>query len=79
MVLIINVFLASKGWFWGVTLGLQIMFYILAIVGHITKTGNKYIKLITYYVMTVIAQWHGVINIITGKAKPTWSKAESTR
>lgn len=29
--------------------------------------------------MTVIAQWHGVYNIITGKAKPTWAKAESTR
>ena len=79
MVLITNIFLVPRGWFWGVTLALQILFYILALVGHITKTGNKYIKLITYYVMTVIAQWHGVINIITGKAKPTWSKAESTR
>lgn len=32
-----------------------------------------------YYGMTVIAQIHGVINILTGKAKPVWEKAESTR
>ena len=32
-----------------------------------------------YYGMTVIAQLHGVINIITGHAKPVWEKAESTR
>ena len=32
-----------------------------------------------YYGMTVLAQIYGVINIITGKAKPIWEKAESTR
>ena len=29
--------------------------------------------------MTIVAQWRGVINIVTGKSKPTWEKAESTR
>lgn len=77
--LLTNVFLAPRGWFWVIMLAGQVAFYTLALIGYITKTENKYVKLITYYVMTVIAQWHGVYNIITGKAKPTWSKAESTR
>lgn len=55
------------------------MFYLTALAGWITKSENKLIKIIFYYCMTVIAQWNGVINIITGKAKPTWEKAESTR
>lgn len=79
MGLITNILLATQGWIWILTLVGQILFYALALVGHITKTRNKYVKLITYYVMTVISQWHGVYNIITGKAKPTWQKAESTR
>ena len=79
IVLITNIILSSQGWFWMITLIGQLLFYALAFIGHITKAGNKYLKLITYYVMTVLSQWHGVYNIITGKAKPTWSKAESTR
>ena len=35
--------------------------------------------MVYYYCMTVFAQIVGVKNIITGKAKPFWEKAESTR
>ena len=45
----------------------------------IIKGKTLIIRFICYYGMTVIAQIHGVINIITGKAKPVWEKAESTR
>ena len=72
-------YLAFESIFWFITFACQILFYVLAIVGIFTKSSNKLIKLISYYTITVVAQWHGVYNIITGKAKPTWAKAESTR
>ena len=61
------------------TLVINVLFAITGGWFWITKSKNKLIKIIFYYCMTVIAQWNGVINIITGKAKPTWEKAESTR
>lgn len=80
LTLVINVLFAiTGGWFWRTVLIGQAIFYLTALVGWITKSKNKLIKIIFYYCMTVIAQWNGVINIITGKAKPTWEKAESTR
>ena len=80
IVLSVSVPLAILGsWFWKALLIFQLFFYILALLGWITKSGNKIIRIITYYCMTILAQWKGVINIITGKAKPVWEKAESTR
>jgi len=80
LVLVINIPLAIFGnWFWKIMLTLQTLFYLIAIIGWITKSGNRIVKIISYYCMTVLAQWKGVINVITGKAKPVWEKAESTR
>ena len=79
LLLILSFILAPRGVFWMIMLIGQLAFYALALIGQFTRTENRYIHLITYYAMTVAAQWHGVFNIITGKAKPTWSKAESTR
>ncbi len=80
LVLLINVSLAILGvFFWKITLGFQVVFYLIAIIGWITKSGNRIVKIVFYYCMTVMAQWKGVINIVTGKSKPVWEKAESTR
>ncbi|MEM4997262.1 glycosyltransferase family 2 protein [Priestia sp. SB1] len=57
----------------------QVLFYLLAVIRVFTKSDNKYLTLIYYYCVTVMAQWVGVFNILTGKAKPFWEKAESTR
>jgi len=57
----------------------QVLFYLLALVKLISKSNNKYLTLIYYYCVTLLAQWVGVYNILTGKAKPFWEKAESTR
>ncbi|WP_060929365.1 glycosyltransferase [Anaerococcus tetradius] len=65
--------------FWLIAFLVQIAFYLLALVGIVTKSHNKLIKLISYYVMTIAAQWKGVYNIISGKRKATRAKAESTR
>jgi hypothetical protein len=56
-----------------------VLFYLLALVKVIAKVDNKLINLVYYYVITIIAQWVGVYNILAGKAKPFWEKAESTR
>ncbi|SHG03348.1 glycosyltransferase [Ornithinibacillus halophilus] len=79
ILLLSNAFLVTGSWFYALMFISQILFYGLAIIKLITKTSNKYITLIYYYCVTVFAQWVGVRNILTGKAKPFWEKAESTR
>jgi len=56
---------------------LQLMAYLLALVGR--NSSNKYLKFLSYYVMTILAQLIGGYREITGKSKPFWEKAESTR
>lgn len=65
--------------FWKIVLLLQILFYLVAVFGWITRSRNRVVKIITYYCMTVTAQWCGVYNEITGRSKPVWDKAETTR
>lgn len=57
----------------------QFFFYLLALLRMVTKSQNKFLTLIYYYTVTIIAQWVGVYRTLTGKAKPFWEKAESTR
>ncbi|WP_261130800.1 glycosyltransferase [Bacillus sp. Marseille-Q3570] len=57
----------------------QILFYLLAIIRAVTGINNKLLTIIYYYCMTILAQWIGVFNIVTGRVKPFWEKAESTR
>lgn len=74
-----NALLIKESWFYIFILIGQTLFYLLALLKKITKTNNKLLTLIYYYIVTVLAQWVGVYNILTGKAKPFWEKAESTR
>lgn len=74
-----NGFLALSSTMYLIVFVLQLLFYLLALLRLLTNLNNKYISLIYYYTVTIIAQWVGVFNIITGKAKPFWDKAESTR
>ena len=81
LVLLTNILLVFQTFnlFWLIILIGQLAFYLLATIGFVTKNSNRLLRMITYYSITVFSQLHGVVNIITGKAKPTWSKAESTR
>lgn len=79
LLLLLSGALAPTNVFWLVTFVGQIFFYLIVVIGILTKSNNKYVKLIAYYGMTIASQWHGAYNIVTGKAKPTWAKAESTR
>ncbi|WP_281532035.1 glycosyltransferase [Anaerocolumna aminovalerica] len=79
LVLISNLALSviTNGVFWKVILALQVLFYATGLIGKYAK--SKILHMVYYYCITVLAQWNGVVNCITGKAKPTWDKAESTR
>ncbi|EOP47803.1 hypothetical protein IKQ_04823 [Bacillus cereus VDM053] len=79
VVLTSNALLVPESWFYLITFIGQMLFYFMALIKVITKTNNKYVTLTYYYCVTIIAQWVGVYNILTGKAKPFWEKAESTR
>jgi hypothetical protein len=77
--IITSFLLITESWIYSVTFLGQILFYLLALLSAVTKSSNKYLTLIYYYTVTIIAQWVGVYQIITGKTKPFWEKAESTR
>jgi len=77
--LVSNSLLIHESWFYLIMFIGQLFFYLLALIKAVTKINNKYLTMIYYYTLTVIAQWFAVYNIITGKAKPFWEKAESTR
>lgn len=79
LLLISNAFLLGGGWFWRLAFAVQLLFYCIAIIGWTSKSKNRVFRMAAYYCMTIIAQWYGVYNILTGKAKPVWEKAETTR
>ncbi|MGP4105993.1 glycosyltransferase family 2 protein [Virgibacillus sp. L01] len=79
VILLSNLWLVPGSWFYTLTILGQALFYILAIVRGTTKSNNKYLTMIYYYTATIGAQWVGVYSILSGKAKPFWEKAESTR
>src|SRR5699024_6948312 len=58
---------------------LHSIIWLIALLAHYINIPGKVSILIHYYATTILAQWLGVINILTGKAKPFWEKAESTR
>ncbi len=79
ILLLTNVMLAVESWFYTVVFVGQVIFYILALFQKVLGLKNKYIVMIYYYAMTVAAQWVGVYQQVTGKTKPFWEKADSTR
>lgn len=64
---------------WMILFVAQMLFYIMSILVIVLKMNNSVLRLVGYYGMTIFAQIHGVFNIITGRSKPVWEKAESTR
>ena len=79
IVLLSSILLIGESWFYLLAFIGQILFYLLALVRMITKSQNKLLTLIYYYTVTIVAQWVGVYRTLTGKARPFWEKAESTR
>ena len=74
LLLVSSALLFRESWIYSVAFLGQTLFYLLALLRAVTKSQNKYLTLIYYYTVTIIAQWVGVYRIITGKAKPFWKK-----
>lgn len=79
LLFISNTLLIRHSYFFLVVFICQCIIYLIAIIKNIFKLNNKLFNFISYYLMTVLAQFIGVIKTITGKNKPFWEKAESTR
>lgn len=74
-----SVVLIKQHWIYVSVLVFQVIFYFIALICCVLKIDKNLICMTKYYCMTILAQWIGVINVITGKSKPIWEKAESTR
>ncbi|MFD2923014.1 glycosyltransferase family 2 protein [Halobacillus naozhouensis] len=79
MVLLLNMILINESSIYVITFGFQLVFYTIAVLRRFFYINNRFINMIYYYCMTLYAQIVGVMKVITGKAKPTWEKAGSTR
>lgn len=79
LIFIVNIPLAFSFLVFKISLILQTLFYLTAFLKHITKVNNKIINMVYYYSITIIAQIIGAYRHLTGKSKPFWEKAESTR
>jgi glycosyltransferase involved in cell wall biosynthesis len=79
VLLLSSLILVHEVWIYAFVFGGQIIFYSLAVIQHFKVFQNRMINLVHYYTMTILAQWVGVFRILTGKSKPFWEKAESTR
>lgn len=65
--------------FGGVVILLQIIWIMLSMFAISREIPYKIIRFACYYGITILAQYVGVWRVLTGKAKPVWEKAESTR
>ena len=79
LLLLTNIFLAFTIKYFLFILIAHITFYLIALIQHIFKTKYKLFNLVYYYLITLIAQYIGVLNQLLGKSKAFWEKAESTR
>lgn len=76
---ICNLLLIRVNYLYTIIFILQVFFYFLALIESIFKTNKIFFAYPYYYTMTLAAQLVGAKNQITGKSKPFWEKAESTR
>ncbi|SER59908.1 glycosyltransferase family 2 protein [Salisediminibacterium halotolerans] len=79
VLLISNIYLSVFSGLYSVVLIFHISFYVLALLSRVFQSNNKLFYFPYYYTMTLMAQLTGAYKQLTGKSKPFWEKAESTR
>lgn len=73
----ILIVLTSNSIFFIVTFLIQLSVYLISFSR--VSINNKIIRFISYYIMTIFAQLVGAVREISGKSRPFWEKAETTR
>lgn len=58
---------------------IHVLVLLIGILNHFLGFKNRIANLVYYYLMTIVAQYIGIWNVVTGKSKPFWEKAESAR
>lgn len=79
LLFISNLALLNHGIFYRIFFLGQVAFFTLAAIGKLTDSKTKIFYFPRYYSMMMLAQLKGAYNEATGKSKPTWEKAETTR
>lgn len=74
-----NLFIMNENIFFTIIGIGQILFYLSAISYKIFGLNNKLMYIPHYYSLTIYAQLVGAFRQITGKSRPFWERAESTR
>jgi glycosyltransferase involved in cell wall biosynthesis len=77
MLLLISSLLLSESSFYFIFFLAQAVFFIFSLIGFYKRKSA--FKACTYYSMTILAQIIGAYKEITGKSKPFWERASSTR
>ncbi len=77
ILLLTNVYLVNQSSMFSFILVGQCLVYGCAFLGSFWK--NPVLHMAYYYVLTLCAQFIGVVKELTGQSKATWVKAESTR
>lgn len=79
LVLLSSLYLSSHSYIYFYIFIFQILFFGIGLFNLKFRLDNKFVNLITYYLMTIIAQLIGVIKTVRGENTPTWEKAATTR
>jgi len=79
LLFVFNIILIHEKFIYIFLFGMQSLFYLLAFIGHAFRLKQKLFYFPYYYTLTILAQLIGAINQLTGKTKPFWEKAETTR
>lgn len=74
-----NLVMVGEGPLYFTMLILQCLFYLMALSHKYFGFKHKLFYYPYYYSMTLVAQLFGAVNQLTGRSKPFWEKAESTR
>ncbi|MGO3017550.1 MAG: glycosyltransferase [Anaerococcus sp.] len=74
-----NIFLLASGFIYKLAFLFQNLFFLLALIGKLSKSKSKIFYFPRYYTMMMLAQIIGAYREGTGKSKATWEKAETTR
>lgn len=78
--LVSTIVMACYGSIFGIVASVLQLFGLVVSLIQIKKSvSNKYLRMLGYYGMTVLAQVVGIWKTINGTNKPVWEKAESTR
>jgi len=82
LILNIYIYLIDRNQFYLYTLSLQLLFYLLAVIGNLVKDRKNSMKIFFipfYFVFMNIMQLLGIIDSMRGKRQITWDIAETAR